>query len=198
MLQIFDSDDWIIAFVDVETTGLNAGYHEVIDVGIVLTCPEGEIIDQFHQRIMPEHPERAQPGAIKCNGFSVERWEEEGAVSAEEAVDMIVEFYEKNTSGYRVMMSAYRSSFDNAFLGHLFQKVDRHTDEIHDYVLDLPSLAWGVGMEHLHSDELINELDLEDEPQHFNDEDAWEHTGLTGADKNRRIYKELISHFEDH
>jgi len=145
MFNIFNSDKWLIAFVDVETTGLNPGYHEVVDVGIVLTYPDGEMVDQFHRRIMPEHPERAQPEAIKCNGFSVERWRNENSIDAEEAVEQIIEFYRENAAGWRVMMSSYRSSFDNAFLGYLFQKTGKHTDMIHDYVLDLPSLAWGVG-----------------------------------------------------
>ncbi len=196
MFQIFETEDWVIAFVDVETTGLSPGYHEIIDVGVIIAEPDGAIIDSFHRRIMPAHPERTQPEAAECNGFSVKRWEETGAVSPSRAVEEMIDFYRKTAGDKNVMMSAYRSSFDAAFLHHLFCEVDKHTDMIHDYVLDLPSLAWGVGLQHLHSQDLTRELELADEPQHFNDDNPWEHTGLTGADKNLRIYKKLLIHYQ--
>jgi hypothetical protein len=34
-------DEWLLAFVDVETTGLIPGYHEMIDIGIVMTDLDG-------------------------------------------------------------------------------------------------------------------------------------------------------------
>ena len=42
-----DPDDWLMAHVDVETTGLVPGYHEMIDVGIVMTDLEGNEIDRL-------------------------------------------------------------------------------------------------------------------------------------------------------
>lgn len=199
MLAIFEEDDWLIAFTDVETTGLNPGYHEVIDVGIVLTEPRtAEEVAHFHQRVMPEHPERTQAEAARCNGFSVEKWEEFDTLSAGETVEAIIDFYEENAAGKKVMMSAYRSSFDAAFLDHMFRDAGKHTDMVHDYVLDLPSLAWGMGLNELHSSEITERLGLEDEPQYYNGEDAWEHTGLTGARKNMRIFQHLRDFYEPH
>ena len=49
-------DDWLLAFVDVETTGLTPGYHEMIDIGIVMTDLAGAELGELFLRIQPEHP----------------------------------------------------------------------------------------------------------------------------------------------
>ena len=36
-----------LAFIDVETTGLNAMKHEIIELGCVLAKPDLEIIEEF-------------------------------------------------------------------------------------------------------------------------------------------------------
>ena len=98
-------EDWQIAFVDVETTGLLAGYHEMIDIGIVMTNLEGLEIDSFFRRIMPEYPHRAEQEAIRCNGFSVERWTDFGAAPPKQAVVDIIQFY-KDAAGFGMEMTA--------------------------------------------------------------------------------------------
>ena len=50
---------WLLAHVDVETTGLLPGYHEMIDIGIVMTTLDGLIIDSLFLRIQTTHPETA-------------------------------------------------------------------------------------------------------------------------------------------
>jgi len=32
-----DPESWLLAFIDVETTGLVPGWHEMIDIGVVMT-----------------------------------------------------------------------------------------------------------------------------------------------------------------
>jgi hypothetical protein len=49
--------EWRLAIVDVETTGLFAGYHEMIDLGLVMTDLDGRVIDSLFVRIQPEHPQ---------------------------------------------------------------------------------------------------------------------------------------------
>lgn len=60
---------WLLAFVDVETTGLVPGYHEMIDLGLVITDLDGVRIDSLFLRIQPEHPERLSEGAREVNAF---------------------------------------------------------------------------------------------------------------------------------
>ena len=49
---------WLLAHLDVETTGLVPGYHEMIDAGWVITDLEGRVVDTLFIRLQPEHPER--------------------------------------------------------------------------------------------------------------------------------------------
>ena len=83
----------MLAFVDVETTGLKPGYHEVIDIGIVMTDIQGSELGHLFLRIQPKNPERTDEGARAVNAFDVERWEKLGAVSPGEAVEQITEFH---------------------------------------------------------------------------------------------------------
>ena len=190
-------EDWQIAFVDVETTGLLAGYHEMIDIGIVMTNLEGLEIDSFFRRIMPENPDRAEQEAIRCNGFSVERWTEFGAAFPKQAVAEIIQFY-KDAAGNgrrinkKVIFCAYNESFDYPFLDHLFRSVGESIRQLHHYTLDLPSIAWGRGIHLLHCSKVVNQLNVEEEPMASRGDDPCEHTGLTGAQKNARIYRALF------
>ena len=66
-----DQDSRLLVHIDVETTGLVAGYHELIDAGVIVTTIDGDIVDRLFLRMMPDHPERLDPGAAAVNGFSV-------------------------------------------------------------------------------------------------------------------------------
>lgn len=178
---------WLLAFVDVETTGLLPGYHEMVDIGIVLTDVDGREVDRLFVRIQPEHPERTSEGARAVNAFDPDRWQELKALSLKDAVDRIVSFHHRAGNGKSVLLVAYNSHFDAAFIDHLFRAQGRTWRELYHYfILDLPSMAWSLGLRQLDGSALTKALAIEDEP-HV----AAEHTGLTGAEVNVRIYRAL-------
>ena len=182
-------NDWLLAFVDVETTGLVPGYHEMIDIGVVLAELDGTELARTFIRIMPDHPERTSPEVPAINGFDVDKWRNYGALSTTQAVDSLVAFYGQHTGDRQVLMVSYNSQFDAAFLDHLFRSANRSWRELHYYfVLDLPSMAWSLGLRHLWGSRLSEALGIKDEP-HTPDE----HTGITGADLNLRVYRELLA-----
>ena len=183
-------DDWLLAFVDVETTGLIPGHHEMIDIGIVITDLDGTQLDELFVRIQPEHPDRTSEGARAVNAFDENRWRELGALSVGDAIDQIVRFH-KNTGGDRnIMMVAFNSHFDASFLDHLFRSRDRSWRELYHYfILDLPSMAWSLGIRGLTGSSISDTLKIKDEP-HV----AELHTGITGARLNARIYRALIAY----
>lgn len=188
-----ESDDWLIAFVDVETTGLNPGYHEMVDAGIVISTLDGEKRSQLHCRIMPDHPQRASREIQTINGFTEERWNEFDALSKSDAVQQIQQFISTTTKKKNLLFCAYNESFDYPFLDQLFRSVGEQVRGLFDYTLDLPSIAWGRGYRRLHGSKLVNTLGIEEEPQGDEPQtDPWEHTGLTGALKNLRIYRALM------
>jgi len=181
-------NDWLLAHIDVETTGLLPGYNEMIDIGIVMTNLDGVILDSLFLRIKPQYPERLAQGAFEVNAFDPERWNELGALSIASAVDSIISFHKKIAGDKQVLMVAYNSHFDAAFLDHLFRSVHKTWREIYYYfILDIPSMAWGLGFRDLNSRQLMEYYDIPDEP-HIADQ----HTGITGAMVNVRIYRALI------
>jgi DNA polymerase III alpha subunit (gram-positive type) len=184
-----DPDGWLLAFVDVETTGLTPGYHEMIDIGIVMTDLAGAELGELFLRIQPEYPERTSAGARAVNAFDEARWRELDALAPAAAIEAIVEFHRAIAGERQVLMVAFNSHFDTAFLDHLFRARERSWREIYHYfVLDLPSMAWSLGMHGLTGSNVSDRLGIEDEP-HV----AELHTGLTGARLNARIYRGLLA-----
>jgi DNA polymerase III alpha subunit (gram-positive type) len=181
-------NDWLLAHIDVETTGLLPGYNEMIDIGIVMTTIDGDILDSLFFRIKPKYPERLAQGAYNVNAFDPKRWISLGALSIPTAVDSIITFHKKVAGDKQVLMVAYNSHFDAAFLDHLFRSVNKTWRELYYYfILDIPSMAWGLGFKDLNSHELMEYYDIHDEP-HIADQ----HTGITGAMVNVRIYRALL------
>ena len=181
-------DNWLLAFVDVETTGLVPGHHEMIDIGIVMTDLEGTELGALFLRIQPQHPERTSEGARAVNAFDAERWRDMQALAPADAIEQIVDFHQETAGKRKVLMVAFNSQFDAAFLDHLFRSQDRSWRELYHYfVLDLPSMAWSLGIRGLTGTHIANTLDVADEP-HV----AELHTGITGARLNARIYRALL------
>ena len=132
-------DLWLLAHIDVETTGLLPGYHEMIDIGIVMTNLDGDIFDSLFLRIQPQYPERLAPKAFEVNAFDPKKWEELGAFSPAAVVDSIISFHKKVAGDKMVLMVAYNSHFDAAFLDHLFRSVNKTWRELYYYfILDIP------------------------------------------------------------
>lgn len=181
-------EDWLLAFIDIETTGLVPGYHEPVDIGVVLTDLDGVVIDSLFLRIHPVHPERLSPGAARVNAFDPERWRELGGVTPAVAVDSLTSFHDRVAAGRSVLLVAFNSPFDAGFLDHLFRAQGRSWRALYHYfVLDVPSMAWSLGLRALQGSALAARLGVEDEPRV-----ATEHTGLTGAQLNVRIYRALL------
>ena len=190
LMPVFDleNDERLLAHVDVETTGLVPGYLEMIDIGLVITDVQGNKLDSLFLLIQPEYPERLQEGAYACNAFNAEKWKERGAYSIDDAVDSILAFHQRVCGDKQVLMVAYNSHFDAAFLDHLFRHADHSWREMYHYfVLDIPSMLWGMGYTDPQADEFMSYYQVKDEP-HV----AEFHTGITGAMVNVRIYKALM------
>jgi DNA polymerase III alpha subunit (gram-positive type) len=180
--------EWLLAFIDVETTGLVPGWHEMIDIGIAMADVDGRVIDTLFLRIQPRHPERLSPGARSVNAFDAARWKTLGALSPAATVESILAFHRRVAGSRPTLMVAFNSQFDAAFLDHLFRASGRSWREMYHYfVLDLPSMAWSLGLRDLRGSLLTERLGVPDEP-HV----AEQHTGITGAMVNLRIYQALM------
>lgn len=182
--------DWILAHIDIETTGLIPGYHELVDIGIVYTDLDGNVLEKFYRKIMPEHLDRVDPGAVRVNGFNPEVWHERGAVSAGEALHALLRFEREHFSERKILRVAYNSKFDAAFLDHLYRSHGEEFDQPNYsyFWLDIPSMAWVLDYRQLRLTELAEALDVEPSPS-----SPLEHTGLADAEANVRIYRALLA-----
>src|SRR3990170_5918930 len=154
-----EPDKWLLAHLDVETTGLVAGYHEMIDAGFVITDLDGNVVDSLHIRIQPEHPERLSAGAAKVNGFDAAKWKQLGALTTRQAVDTIIAFNRRAAGDRHVLLVAFNAQFDAAFLDALMHR-EGHTwrELFHYFVLDIPSMAWSLGYRDLTGVALAKQL----------------------------------------
>ena len=105
-----------LAFVDIETTGLDYRVNEIIEIAVVRVRqawskdqkPVFEKILEWSAKIKPQHLEVANPAALRVNGYIPSEWTENIPLE-----DALKEFAEK-TDG--AIMVAHNVAFDSSFL----------------------------------------------------------------------------------
>ena len=182
--------NWILVHIDTETTGLVAGYHELIDFGAVYTDLDGRVLGEFYRQIQPDHPERTSPRAREINGFDADLWRQRGALSSEQALRQWRSWEAQKFPGRRMIRVALSSPFDASFVDTWIRKHHLKLPSHYTFFfLDLPSMAWGLGFRELWGSQLAAKLGVADEPH-----TPLEHTGLSGAQVNVRIYQKLVEY----
>lgn len=178
-----------LAHVDVETTGLDPAYHEMIDAGLIYTDLDGRELARLHVRILPTHPERISAGARAVNGFDVAYWKAHGAVHEDEAVRRILEFHRRAAAGRTIIFTAWNAPFDTRFMTALLNEHGASfRDLFHYQVLDIPSMAWGQGIEDLAGRSVGPRYAVTPETSV-----PREHTGMTGVEFNVAVYRQLLA-----
>lgn len=186
-------DKWGLAIVDVETTGLDPAYHEMIDLGVIYTDLDGTEIGRLFIRMKPDHPERIGEIARGINGYSIERWRRLGAVSQEEAVARFLAFHKAHKGERQFLFTAYNAYFDRSFLDALLKEHGKSFRELYTYfLLDLPSFAFGKGIRALRNGDVARAAGIAPETS-----DPLKHTGISGAEWNLELYKTLINSYKN-
>jgi len=182
-----DPEGWGLAIIDVETTGLDPQHHEMIDLGAIYTTLEGEELGRFFVRIHPAHPERAGEIARSINGYDEARWDELEALMPDQAVAEFLTFHQQHATNRRFVLTAYNAPFDRNFLEALLKRHDQALSDLYTYfVLDLPSMAFGLGVDALVNADVAKAFGLPPETS-----DPMEHTGLSGAEWNLALYRAM-------
>jgi DNA polymerase III epsilon subunit-like protein len=180
---------YVLAHIDVETTGLDPAWHEIVSIGMIYTDVEGAEIGRLDLRIMPPHPGRIDAGARAVNAFNPALWRRHGAIGEAEAARRIRAFHDTTRSGRTVIFTAYNVWFDQAFVTALLRRNRQSWRDMYHYqVLDIPSMAWALGFRQLHGTGLAAALGIPDETRV-----PTEHTGITGAAFNAAIYRALLA-----
>jgi len=134
--------DLPLAFVDLETTGIDPSIHEIIEIGIVRAHQTGDPkeplveVDRFGMKIAPEHIERANPKALQVNHYHPDEWKD--AVLFKDAFPII----DEKLKGH--VFVAQNVAFDVGFLVRAYERMGKLLDEtIYYHKLDVASLAMG-------------------------------------------------------
>jgi DNA polymerase III alpha subunit (gram-positive type) len=100
--------DTPLAFIDIETTGLDPLAHEVIEFAAICRNKEGSEFKTAEFKIKPEHIEAASPQALEVNGYTPEAWA--GALSQKEGAEKMASVI----SG--CILVGHNVSFDLSFI----------------------------------------------------------------------------------
>ena len=122
-----------LAFIDIETTGLDPEIQEIIEIGGVVVTPDLKVVHEFEIKVKPENLAAAQPEALRINRFDPAQWV--FALSLPEAMKL---FSEKTKD---CIMVAQNVAFDYSFLQKAFSKT-KVPNLMHYHKLDTISIAY--------------------------------------------------------
>lgn len=170
-----------LAITDTETTGLDAGIHEIIEIGlIVVEQPTLRILDKFNVKVKPEHIQTAQKKALQVNGYNEKEWAK--AWSLKEAMEI---YSEKTRNAIFVAQNVYH---DWSFINEAFKKTG--AEDLMDYHrIDLFTLGWSKknefpGLTKFSLSSMCKYFGIEPEPM--------PHRAFNGAKKAHEVFRNLI------
>ncbi|OGZ07705.1 MAG: hypothetical protein A2942_04225 [Candidatus Lloydbacteria bacterium RIFCSPLOWO2_01_FULL_50_20] len=190
-----------LAFVDIESTGLDPFRHEIIEIGIVLveqkndlfglpaamgTAQAGkqslELISEHEIQLKPIHIETADPKALLITRYKERNWSK--AVGQKEGFEAAAALLEGT------IFIAQNVAFDWAFLqkagneyGVNFEK------QVHYHKLDLASMTFGK----FYHDPKLTKFSLREMAGYFEVTNQDAHTALADARATFEICKKVLA-----
>lgn len=168
-----------LAFIDIETTGLNLIKHEIIEIGCVLTTPTLQVIEEFELKIKPEHIENADPVSLKVNHYNAKDWK--SAQSLKKAMQIL------SLKIQDCIMVGQNVAFDSGFLEYAFAKTGI-INSLHYHKLDTIAIAWAK----FHKDKDFEHFSLRELCLRFGIKNERSHTALSDARATFELYKKLM------
>ena len=169
-----------LAFIDIETTGINVLKHEIIEIGCVVTTPNFELIGELELKIKPEHIETADPVALKINHYDEKLWA--SGHTLPEAMKMLAEISKD------CIMVGQNVAFDSGFLEYAFAKTGI-LNSMHYHKLDTLSISWAK----LHKEPDLEHFSLREMCLRFGIKNENPHSALSDARATLELYKRLMS-----
>jgi len=175
-----------LAFVDLETTGLNPDTHEIIEIGcLVVRQPlivggNFEVVDELDIKVKPRHLETADPEALRINGYNDAGW-----LFAAELPQALAVLAQK-TEG--AIMVAQNVTFDWSFLHRAFMET-KVENRMHFPKIDLISLAFGK----LYKEPRVERYNLRELARFFDVPNEKAHSAMSDTKTAFEIYKKLIT-----
>lgn len=175
-----------LAFIDLETTGLDPARHEILEIGAVIARPvEGsnsqwEIADELDLKVKPAHLETAEPEALRINGYNDGAWL--FAVSLEPAMKTLADQIADAT------VVAQNVTFDWSFLERAFRQTNL-APQIFYHKLDLASMAFGK----LYQRDNFQKYTLRALCDYFGVKHTGAHSALADARASFAVFQKLMA-----
>jgi len=176
-----------LAFIDLETTGLEPDKHEIIEIGIVLVEQsisdekkmKMEVLEEFEVKVKPEHIENADPVGLRINHYNEKDWL--FAADLQNALRTVSE----KTKG--AIMVGHNVAFDFAFLENAFERLGIE-NKMHYHKLDTISIAFAK----LYGHENIDKLSLRVLCEYLGIKNARAHSALSDARATLEVFQKLM------
>ena len=169
-----------LAFIDLETTGLDPSRHEILEIGVIRVRGDGLAeIDRTDVRVRPQRIETADPKALGLNGYSPSAWE--NAASLAEALEWVAPLLEATT------LCGHNVAFDCAFLDAAWRSTGIAPPDPDHHTLDTATLAWPL----LHTG-LVDSLSLSAVCDALGIELGPAHRALTDARRSLEVARRLL------
>lgn len=171
-----------LAFIDVETTGTDAGAHEIIELGLVLTRLKDGVLtvtDELDLKIHPEHIETAEATALRINGYNDADW-----LFATSLADAMKSFADK-TAG--AVLVAHNVTFDSAFIDAAFKKTGIE-NKMYFQKIDTLSVAFAK----LHDQDDMTKLSLRALCEYLGVDNKRAHSAFADAYATYEVFKKLF------
>lgn len=124
-----------LAFIDLETTGLDASRHEVLEVAILRVDARSlKVLAEYEARVKPTRLADAHPEALAVCGYSDEEWRD--ALPLEEAFATVTPLLAGT------LVAGHNTSFDWGFLTESYRRTELTLPSVDYHRLDTASLAW--------------------------------------------------------
>ena len=124
-----------ILWMDTETGGLEAGYHEMLTIAGIVEIDK-EIVNEFHFKIKPKYPDRLEPAALEYNNLT-----EAQVVAFEDPFNVFYKlkkiFVKYGLRYDKLICAGHNVGFDRRFLNAFFE--EQGYKQLH-YYLDYHSL----------------------------------------------------------
>lgn len=172
-----------LAFVDIETTGIDRDKHEIIELACVIAkMKDGklEVVDTLDLKIQPKHIETAEPQALRINGYNEADWL--FAISLEAALEQFV----KKTEG--AIFLAHNITFDYPFIEKALKDA-KMEHKMHFQKIDTLSLAFGI----LHINDDLGKLSLRALCEQFGIENKKAHSAFADTYALYEVFRKLMN-----
>ncbi|NOJ86848.1 3'-5' exonuclease, partial [Myxococcus xanthus] len=124
-----------LSFIDLETTGLDASQHEVLEVAVLRVDARSlQVLAEYEARVQPTRLADAQPEALAVCGYSDEDWQD--ALPLPEVLATVTPLLAST------LVAGHNTGFDWGFLAEGYRRSGLPLPGVDYHRLDTASLAW--------------------------------------------------------